>query len=135
LAAGLGFTPRSVCSRISVPTVLGAVCFYVLLGLIFAFVFECVREFGSRPFVTSQGAGNRSDYVYFSFTTMATVGFGNLTAQGGIGRALEVTEGIFGQIYLVTAVAALVGNLGCRRTPLQEMNEEVSTEEAEWRSG
>jgi ion channel len=73
--------------------------------------------------------------VYFSFTTMATVGYGDLTAQGGVGRALEVTEGIFGQIYLVTAVAALVGNLGCRRTPLQEMNEEVSAEDDEWRSG
>jgi hypothetical protein len=107
----------------------------VLLGLIFAFAFECVREFGSRPFFTSQGAGTRSDYVYFSFTTMATVGYGDLTAQGGVGRALEVTEGIFGQIYLVTAVAALVGNLGCRRTPLQEMNEEVSAEDDERRSG
>jgi Ion channel len=78
-------------------TVLGAVCFYVLLGLIFAFAFECVREFGSRPFFTSQGAGTRSDYVYFSFTTIATVGYGDLTAQGGVWRALEVTEGSSGR--------------------------------------
>jgi hypothetical protein len=40
-------------AEISVLTVLGAVCFYVLLGLIIAFAFECVREFGSRPFFTS----------------------------------------------------------------------------------
>jgi hypothetical protein len=67
-----------VCSRISVLTVLGG-C--VLLraawsefGLSFAFAFECVREFGSWPFLTSQGPGTRSDYVYLSFTTMATVG-------------------------------------------------------------
>jgi hypothetical protein len=110
------------------------VCFYVLLGLTFAFAFECVGEFGSRPFFTSQGAGTRSDYVYFSFVTMATVGYGDLTAQGGLGRALAVTEGLFGQIYLVTAVAALVGNLGRRRAPLQEMNEEAS-EQDEPRSG
>lgn len=45
-------------------------CFYVLLGLSFAF--ECVGEFGSGPFFTSQGTGSRSDYVYFSFITMAT---------------------------------------------------------------
>ena len=124
-----------MCSRISVLTVLGAVCFYVLLGLSFAFAFECVREFGSWPFFTSQGAGTRSDYVYLSFTTMATVGYGDLTAQGGVGRALAVTEGIFGQIYLVTAVATLTGNLGRRRTPPQEINEEVSAEKDEWRSG
>ncbi len=121
-------------AEISVLTVLGAVCFYVLLGLSFAFAFESIGEFGSEPFFTSQGAGTRSDYVYFSFITMATVGYGDLTAQDGVGRALAVTEGIFGQTYLVTAVAALVGNLGRTRTPLQEMNDEAS-EEDETRSG
>ncbi len=122
-------------AEISVLTVLGAVCLYVLLGLSFAFAFECVGEFGSRPFFTAQGAGTRSDYVYFSFTTMATVGYGDLIAQGGVGRALAVTEGMFGQIYLVTAVAALVGNLGRRRAPLPEMNEEASAGQDERRSG
>jgi voltage-gated potassium channel len=59
--------------------------------------------------------GTRSDYMYFSFITLATVGYGDLTPQGGLGRALAVLEGLFGQIYLVTAVAALVGNLGRTR--------------------
>jgi hypothetical protein len=120
-------------TEINVLTVMGAVCLYVLLGLAFAFAFECVGEFGSRPFFTSQEAGTRSDYVYFSFTTMATVGYGDLIAQGGVGRALAVIEGIFGQIYLVTAVAALVGNLGRRRAPLQEADDKASEEET--RSG
>jgi voltage-gated potassium channel len=102
-------------AEISVITVLGALCIYVLLGLTFAFLFEAVGELGSQPFFASQEAGARSDYTYFSFVTLATVGYGDLTAQGGLGRALAVTEGLFGQIYLVTAVAALVGNLGRTR--------------------
>ena len=65
-------------------------------------------------------AGTRSDYTYFSFVTMATVGYGDLTAQGGVGRAFAVTEGLLGQIYLVTTVAALVGNLGYTRTMKEE---------------
>jgi 4-amino-4-deoxy-L-arabinose transferase-like glycosyltransferase len=101
--------------EISVLTVLGAVCIYMLAGLSFAFVFEAVGAFGSQPFFASQAAATRSDYVYFSFTTMATVGYGDLTARGGLGRALAVTEGLLGQIYLVTAVAALVSNLGRKR--------------------
>ena len=115
-------------AEISVLTVLGALSFYVLLGLSFSFAFECVGEFGSQPFFSSQEAETRSNYVYFSFVTMATVGYGDLTAQGGIGRALAVIEGLFGQIYLVTAVAALVGNLG--RTPegSQEIDNEASEE-------
>jgi hypothetical protein len=102
---------------------MAAVGIYVLLGLSFAFAFECVGEFGSKPFFTAHEAGTRSDYTYFSFVTMATVGYGDLTAAGGIGRALAVTEGLLGQIYLVTTVAALVGNLGRRRTPLEEIDE------------
>lgn len=112
-------------AEISLLTVLGAVCFYVLLGLTFAFVYESIGEFGSQPFFASEDAGTRSDYVYFSFITMATVGYGDLTAQGGLGKALAVTEGLLGQIYLVTAVAALVGNLGRARAPRQESHEEA----------
>ncbi len=121
-------------AEISVLTVVGAVCLYVLIGLGFAFAYECVGEFGSETFFTLRGAGTRSDYVYFSFITMATVGYGDLIAQGGVGRALAVTEGILGQIYLVTAVAALVGNLGRRRAPLQEADDKASEDE-ETRSG
>jgi hypothetical protein len=109
-------------AEINMLTVLAAVCIYVLLGLSFAFVFECLGEFGSRPFFTAHEAGTRSNYTYFSFVTMATVGYGDLTAEGGIGRALAVTEGLLGQIYLVTTVAALVGNLGRTRTPLEEID-------------
>jgi Ion channel len=105
-------------AEINILTVLAAVCIYVLLGLSFAFVFECVSEFGPGPFFTAHEAGTRSDYTYLSFVTLATVGYGDLTAAGGIGRALAVTEGLLGQIYPVTTVAALVGNLGRTRTPL-----------------
>ena len=63
----------------------------MLLGLSFAFAFESVGEFGPQPFFDPAGAGTRSDYVYFSFTTLATVGYGDLTAQDGVGRALAVT--------------------------------------------
>jgi voltage-gated potassium channel len=107
-------------TEISMLTILAAVCIYVLLGMSFAFIFECIGEFGSRPFFTAHDAGTRSDYTYFSFVTMATVGYGDLIAQEGLGRAFAVTEGLLGQIYLVTTVAALVGNLGHNRTPAEE---------------
>jgi hypothetical protein len=119
--------------EISVLTVLGALCIYVLLGLSFALVFAVVGTLGPQPFFASQEGGTRSDYVYFSFITLATVGYGDLIPQGGLGRALAVMEGLFGQIYLVTAVAALVGNLGRNRSPRQEKNEEASDEEEDGR--
>jgi Ion channel len=99
-------------AEISALTVLGAICIYVLLGLSFAFAYQLIGVLGPDPFFASGSTGTRSEYVYFSFITMATVGYGDLTAAGGVGRAAAALEGIVGQIYLVTAVAALVGNLG-----------------------
>ena len=68
-------------SEISFLTVLGAVCIYVLLGLSFAFLFEAIGDLGSQPFFATRERETRSDYVYFSFITMATVGFGDLTVD------------------------------------------------------
>ena len=135
-AATIGAIARRIWQHveISVLTVLGAVCVYVLIGLSFAFAYEVVGAFGSQPFFASQEAGTRSEYVYFSFITMATVGYGDLAAQGGLGRALAVTEGLLGQIYLVTAVAALVSNVSQLRTPRQGRGKEAP-EENERRDG
>jgi uncharacterized membrane protein len=135
-AATIGAIARRIWQHveISVLTVLGAVCVYVLIGLSFAFAYEVVGAFGSQPFFASQEAGTRSEYVYFSFITIATVGYGDLAAQGGLGRALTVTEGLLGQIYLVTAVAALVSNVSRARTPRQGRGKEAP-EENERRDG
>jgi hypothetical protein len=106
-------------AEISVLTVLAALCIYMLLGLSFGFLYAAIGDLGSQPFFASRVHETPSDYIYFSFITLATVGYGDLAPQGGIGRALAVTEGLTGQIYLVTAVAALVSNLGRARTPRQ----------------
>jgi hypothetical protein len=55
-----------------------------------------------------------SQQVYFSFTTMTTTGYGDLTPATRVGRALSVLEMLVGQIYLVTVIGLLVGNLNRR---------------------
>ena len=57
------------------------------------------------------------------------MGYGDLTVEGGIGRALAVTEGLMGQIYLVTTVAALVGNLGRTRMLPKGIDDEAPKED------
>ncbi len=99
---------------IDIETVLGAVCIYVLLGMFFAFMFTAIGDFGSVPFFAQQKTATSADYQYFSFVTMTTVGYGDLTAATGFGRALASVEGLLGQVYLVTVVALLVSRLGGR---------------------
>ena len=61
------------------------------------------------------------DYLYFSFSTLATVGFGDLVAGTNLGRMLAVTEALFGQMYLVTIVALLVGKFGRGRSSAERL--------------
>jgi voltage-gated potassium channel len=94
--------------RVTHETVLGALCTYVLVGLLFAFVFLAVNEFRNEPFFTQPGAHAQSEYLYFSFVALTTLGFGDLSPGVGLPQALTVLEALLGQIFLVTMVARLV---------------------------
>ena len=117
---------RSILRRgvVDVRTVLGALCIYVLLGLFFAFVYTVIGLASGRFFV-QQATARSSDYVYFSYVTLTTVGYGDLTANDGVGRAFAILEALNGQIYLVTVVALLVSNLSpARRRALAQEAED-----------
>jgi hypothetical protein len=93
-------------------TILGALCIYLLLGLFFADLYALLSLFVSTPVLLSLPHATLGDYLYFSFITLTTTGYGDLTPQNGIARSLAVTEALSGQLYLVTILALLVGNFG-----------------------
>jgi hypothetical protein len=94
--------------RVTHETVLGALCAYVLLGLLFAFLYLAVSELRNDPFFAQPGAHQQSEYLYFSFVVLTTLGFGDLSPSVGLPQALSVLEALLGQIFLVTLVARLV---------------------------
>jgi hypothetical protein len=91
--------------------VLGALAVYVLVGLAFGFLVGALATGFSGPYFASGTDAVQSARVYFSFTALTTTGFGDLTAATRAGHALVVLEMLVGQIYLVTVIAMLVGNL------------------------
>ncbi|MGH2677096.1 MAG: potassium channel family protein [Actinomycetota bacterium] len=93
-------------------TVLGALCLYLLAGMFFAFVYTVVGELGEGSFFVGGHEGQTVDYLYFSFVTLTTTGYGDLVAATDFGRMLAVTEALLGQLYLVSVVAVLAANLG-----------------------
>jgi hypothetical protein len=93
-------------------TITGALCVYLLIGLSFASLFGMTEVLGWGPFFAGRVQTNDADFLYFSYTTLATVGYGDLVARTNLGRMLAVLEALIGQLYLVTVVALLVGNLG-----------------------
>jgi voltage-gated potassium channel len=94
--------------RVTYETVLGALCAYVLIGLLFAFLYLAVNEVSSEPFFTQPGPHTQGEYMYFSFVALTTLGFGDLSPSIGLPQALTVLEALLGSIFLVTLVARLV---------------------------
>ena len=90
-------------------------CLYILVGMLFALVYGAIDRLGHGFFVNNAQA-TPSNCLYFSFTTLTTVGYGDLTAKSNLGHTLSVSEALLGQIYLVTVVSVLVSNLR-RREP------------------
>jgi hypothetical protein len=123
--------------RVTLNTVAGAADIYLLFGLLFAVVYSLIGDVilvwfpslvanltsattPAQAFFLGGRTPMPSDFIYYSFVTLTTVGYGDLTASTGIGRMLSVTEALVGQLYLVTVVAILVSNLGRSRKPASE---------------
>jgi hypothetical protein len=114
-------TPFAIVRRVSThkvvtnETVLGAVCVYLLLGFSFTFVYAAIGFLSSAPFFAGQPAATANAYLFFSYSTLTTVGYGNLVPAGNVGQTFAMLEALFGQIYLVIVVARLVSLWGQER--------------------
>jgi Ion channel len=89
-------------------TILGAISVYTVLGLLFTFLYVFVARVQSGPFFEGHQHAGGSDFIFFSYTTLTTTGFGDLVPAGQPGRMLSGLEMLTGQIFLVTLVAGLV---------------------------
>jgi hypothetical protein len=100
---------------VTIETVLGALCTYILIGLLFAAIFIAVNAIGTQYFAKPPSENGAPDLLYLSFVTLTTVGFGDVVAATDFGRALVTLEALAGQIFLVTLVARLVSLFGIPR--------------------
>jgi len=90
-------------------TLLGAISAYLLIALAFFYAFLAVDQYEQADFFGE--AQPTSAFMYFSLTTITTLGYGDLAAHTELGRLLATTEAVVGQVYLVTFVAMVVSLL------------------------
>ena len=98
--------------------VLRAICIYLLIAMLFASVYAFtawVRASRSSSQIEPPAHVGTIDYLYFSFITITTVGYGDLTAASSLGRMTAACEAVLGQLYLITVIALVVQNLGQAR--------------------
>jgi ion channel len=98
-------------NEVRVEAVVGVLTLYMLIGMAFGFLYGAIDRLGGDPFFGTGHEATVSHCLYFSFTTLATVGYGDLVARSDFGHTLAVFEALLGQIYLVTVVSVVISNL------------------------
>ncbi len=110
LTVAMGAVLRRVLTSAEVGfrTILGAISVYTVLGILFTFVYGTVDRIQGGPFFEGIAHPQGTDFIFFSYTTLTTTGYGNLVPGGQPGRMISGLEMMLGQVFLVTLVAGLV---------------------------
>jgi hypothetical protein len=107
-------------THITRETITGAICAYLLIGSMWAHVFSIVENVSPGSFADNSIEANAASgpepmrdqadrFTYFSFVTLTTLGYGDITPLSRPARNLTALEAIFGQLYLAVLIARLVG--------------------------
>jgi Ion channel len=104
-------------NEVRLEAVIGVLTLYMLIGMAFGFLYGAIDQLGGDPFFGTGQDATVAHCLYFSFTTLATVGYGDFVARSDFGHTLAVFEALLGQIYLVTVVSLVVSNLRRRPRP------------------
>jgi len=110
LAAAMGAVLRRVLTseNVSSRTIGGAISVYASLGILFTWAYGLIDRIEGGGFFGQATGVQGSDFLFFSYTTLTTTGYGDLVPAGQVGRMLSGLEMMIGQIFLVTLVAGLV---------------------------
>lgn len=107
---------------ITLNTLLGAICGYLLIGLFWSFIFIFIHYNDATAFnmsdSTRAGLGPElQNFIYYSFVSLTTLGYGDITPVAGFAKTFSWMEAATGQIYLTVWIAHLVGMYVAHRTP------------------
>ena len=100
--------------RVNLYRVAGGIAGYLLIGLIWTYAYQLVVQQAPDAIYFENGAADAlsqqpSDLIYFSFTTLTTVGYGDVHPVRSAARSLAVAEALIGQLYIAILIASLVG--------------------------
>jgi hypothetical protein len=111
------FTSLLRSQRVGADTVVGGICVYLLIGMCFALAFTLIGRFVPEAFVEggvaipyseSDPGGYTVRMLYFSFVTLTTLGYGDITPAHELSETMALGEAVIGQLYLAVFVARLV---------------------------
>jgi voltage-gated potassium channel Kch len=118
--------------EITVETVAGAICVYLFIGIFWADVYALVEIAYPGSFSLLEGgeqqhmqiaAHRASQFNYFSFVTLSTLGYGDITPITRPAQGLAAMEAILGQLFLAVLIARLVGQVVVKQEEAEKEKE------------
>lgn len=96
--------------KVTSNTVFGAINIYLIAGLIWAYTFVLLHHFNTDAFAMPaySAAKEMLEFAYYSYTTLTTLGYGDIVPKSPEARMLSVMEAVFGQLYLAIVIAKMV---------------------------
>ena len=97
--------------EVTINVIYASIVVYLLIAIMWAFIYLVLESIHPGSFATGEGqieAGRRL-YIYYSFVTITTLGYGDVTPTTDLANSFSFLEAVTGQIYLVVLVARLVG--------------------------
>lgn len=102
--------------NVTMDTIRGGIGVYFLIGFLWAVLYRLLLVFRPESISFPEGKHYFSAVLYYSFTTLSSLGFGDIVPVGHIARNLTILEASLGPIYLAVFIARLVGlHMGARR--------------------
>lgn len=107
--------------EVTADVIMAAMCGYFILGFMWGFIYLFLETVHPGSFqIAKNGSGDQSNFIYFSFITMTTVGYGDTTPVSNAARALAVLEAVMGQLYIAVTIARLMGTYLSQRQEKQD---------------
>jgi len=108
-AFALRFAMRA--TQVDAEHLYAALSAYLLAGIFFGLLYWVLEQIHPGTFITA-GRFSRMSAFYFSFVTLATLGYGDIVPRSDVARGLAMVEGVGGQLFLAVMVARLVSLYG-----------------------
>jgi hypothetical protein len=98
--------------EVDADTIMGAACAYFLIGFAWSFIFFVLEFFSPGAFSFPHAAEHAgfNVFIYYSFVTLTTLGFGDITPVSDPARSLTILEAAIGQLFVAITISILVGS-------------------------